>query len=146
MRAISLTRDKKVLLMNEKHLPEHLMCLQAEWQDSVDRVGEMKLRDTIIESICPQVHGLYAIKLAIALVVTSGGIENTTMTSSGCTIRGQSHLLLVGDPGLAKSRLLMSAAAFAPRAVHTTGMGSSAAGLTAAAIQVIDHNFKFRHI
>lgn len=135
MRAISLTRDKKRMMLSEKFQPEHLVCLKAEWEDSVARFGELEVRDTIVESICPEVRGMYPVKLAIALVVCSGGIENTQTTSSGTSVRGQSHLLMVGDPGLAKSRLLMSAAAFAPRAVHTTGMGSSAAGLTAAAIQ-----------
>lgn len=122
-------------MISEKYQPEHLLCMQAEWADSVARLGELSVRDTIVESICPEIHGMYVVKLALALVICSGGIENTIKTTSGCNIRGQSHLLLVGDPGLAKSKLLMSAASFAPRAVHTTGMGSSAAGLTAAAIQ-----------
>lgn len=135
MRCVSLTRDKKRIMISEKYQPEHLVCMQAEWQQNVARLGEASVRDAIIQSICPEVYGMHVVKLAIALVVCSGGIENSTTTSSGCTVRGQSHLLLVGDPGLAKSRLLVSAAAFAPRAVHTTGMGSSAAGLTAAAIQ-----------
>lgn len=135
MRAVSLTRDKKRVMISEKYQPENLLCMQAEWADSVQRLGELAVRDTIVESICPEIRGMYVVKLAIALVICSGGIENTVETSSGCNIRGQSHLLLVGDPGLAKSKLLMSAASFAPRSVHTTGMGSSAAGLTAAAIQ-----------
>lgn len=135
MRAISLTRDKKRRMMTDKFQPEDLILMQVEWEDNVANVGELQARDIIIESICPEVRGMYVVKLAIALMVCSGGIENTTTTSCGSSMRGQSHLLLVGDPGLAKSRLLMSAAAFAPRAVLTTGMGSSAAGLTAAAVQ-----------
>lgn len=135
MRCVSLVREKKRRMISGKYQPEHLVCLQAEFEQNVAELGESNVRDALVQSICPEIYGMHVVKLAIALAVCSGGVENTTATASGSSMRGQSHLLLVGDPGLAKSRLLVSAAAFAPRAVHTTGMGTSAAGLTAAAVQ-----------
>lgn len=112
------------------------MLAEMEWKEEVLRLGESGIRDHILRSICPEVHGLYPVKLAIALAISSGGIENTNTMSCGLHKRGQSHLLLIGDPGLAKSKLILCGAKIAPRAVHTTGMGCSSAGLTAAAVKV----------
>jgi replicative DNA helicase Mcm len=55
--------------------------------------------------------------------------------ADGTTIRGDIHVLLVGDPGLAKSQLLTSVANIAPRGLFTSGSSSTAAGLTAAAVR-----------
>jgi len=90
-------------------------------------------RDVIVRSICPQLCGLEKVKLALLLTLL-GGIPRT-IPDSGTSIRGDSHLLLVGDPGMGKSQLLRFAAQVAPRAVMTTGAGSTAAGLTAAAVR-----------
>lgn len=46
-------------------------------------------------------------------------------------VRGDVNVLLLGDPGTAKSQILKYAEKTAPRAVYTTGKGASAVGLTA---------------
>lgn len=90
-------------------------------------------RDVIVQSICPQLCGLYNAKLAILLALI-GGVPRVE-PDTGISIRGENHLLIVGDPGMGKSQLLRYAAQVAPRAIMTTGMGSTAAGLTAAAVK-----------
>ncbi|CAH1981091.1 unnamed protein product [Acanthoscelides obtectus] len=90
-------------------------------------------RDIILKSLCPQLYGLYLVKLAIA-VVLAGGCQAVTSSHTGIRTRSEAHLLLVGDPGTGKSQLLRFASKIVTRSVLTTGIGSTAAGLTVTAM------------
>lgn len=79
-------------------------------------------------SIAPSVCGHEHVKKAIALQLF-GGVRKTMR--DGTPRRGDVHLLLVGDPGIAKSVLLRYAVRVAPRGIYTSGQGTSRAGLTA---------------
>lgn len=87
-------------------------------------------RDFVLRSVCPTIYGLHTVKLAVALVLI-GGVSRTD--PSGMRIRGQCHLLLVGEPGTGKSQFLKFASQLGPRHVLATGGGTSSAGLTVAA-------------
>ena len=88
-------------------------------------------RDTILQSVCPQVFGMYFVKLSFLLVLIGG----RTQQKSGLRIRGESHLLLVGEPGTGKSQFLKYGVKLGQRSVMTTGTGSTSAGLTVTAVK-----------
>ncbi|GMH13551.1 hypothetical protein Nepgr_015392 [Nepenthes gracilis] len=92
----------------------------------------LKGRNAILRGICPQVFGLFTVKLAVALTLI-GGVQH--VDASGTKVRGESHLLLVGDPGTGKSQFLKFSAKLSNRAVITTGLGSTSAGLTVTAVK-----------
>ncbi|XP_055635308.1 DNA helicase MCM9-like [Toxorhynchites rutilus septentrionalis] len=131
MSANSVSKDENKMNLG-KDLPEHLVFVRAEWQNTIKEIGELGARDLLVQSICPGIHGMYPVKLAIAISLASC---TERMLGCGANVRNHSHLLLVGDPGLAKSRLLKSAVEISARSIFTTGMGCSAAGLTAAAVK-----------
>ena len=86
----------------------------------------------IARSIAPTIYGNDDVKEAIALQLF-GGIAKEMPDGSG--LRGDIHVLLVGDPGIAKSQLLRYVIKLAPRGVYTSGKSASSAGLTAAAVK-----------
>jgi len=86
----------------------------------------------LVHSIAPSIYGYEDIKEAI-LYLLLGGVPK--LLSDGVSIRGDSHSLIIGDPGTAKSQLLRYVARIAPRGLYTSGRGSSAAGLTAAVLR-----------
>ena len=90
------------------------------------------IRERIVNAIAPSIYGYREIKKAIALLLF-GGVPK--VYPDGVRVRGDIHILLVGDPGTAKSQLLRYAASIAPRGIYTTGKGATAAGLTAAVVR-----------
>ncbi|KAK3327155.1 DNA replication licensing factor mcm2 [Cercophora scortea] len=84
--------------------------------------------DKIINSIAPSIYGHTDIKTAVALSLF-GGVAKTTRGAHH--IRGDINVLLLGDPGTAKSQVLKYVEKTAHRAVFATGQGASAVGLTA---------------
>jgi replicative DNA helicase Mcm len=94
--------------------------------------GDPTVVDKIVLSLAPTIKGMEEEKEAIALQLF-GGVEKRH--SDGVRVRGDIHVLIVGDPGTAKSQLLRYVADVAPRGIYTSGKGATAAGLTAAAVK-----------
>ncbi|RMZ77593.1 hypothetical protein DV737_g4243, partial [Chaetothyriales sp. CBS 132003] len=87
-----------------------------------------RIIDKIVASIAPSIYGHTDVKTAIALSLF-GGVSKEAQGK--LKIRGDINVLLLGDPGTAKSQVLKYAEKTAHRAVFATGQGASAVGLTA---------------
>ena len=85
----------------------------------------------IAYSIAPGIYGHEKIKEAICLQLF-GGTRDKTLPG-GAPVRNDIHLLLIGDPGAAKSRLLQYVTEVAPKSVYVSGKSVSGVGLTASA-------------
>lgn len=88
--------------------------------------------DKLIASFAPHIYGHETLKESILLLIV-GSV--TKKLEDGSIRRGDINVLMVGDPGTAKSEMLKFAAKIAPRGLYTSGRGSTAAGLTAAVIR-----------
>jgi len=90
------------------------------------------VNEAVVRSIAPSIFGYESVKEAIALQLFSGVPK---LLPDGSHIRGDIHILLVGDPGIAKSQILRYVVQLAPRGIYTSGKSSTSAGLTATAIK-----------
>lgn len=107
--------------------------LSPEDEEEIERLAEEhRIDNMIIDSIAPSIFGYEKIKEAIALQLF--GCRAVELTD-GSRIRGDSHVLLTGDPGTAKSQLLKWVAQVVPRGIYTSGKKATGAGLTAAAVR-----------
>mmetsp|Transcript_111376 Transcript_111376/g.314445 ORF Transcript_111376/g.314445 Transcript_111376/m.314445 type:complete len:756 (-) Transcript_111376:124-2391(-) len=92
-----------------------------------------EIRDKIVRSIAPSIRAsakdvIDEVKKAVASLLFGGSRKQL---DDGTRMRGDINILLMGDPGVAKSQFLKFSEKAAPIAVYTSGKGSSAAGLTA---------------
>ena len=86
----------------------------------------------ITRSIAPTIYGTDDVKEAIALQLFGGIAKDMP---DGSRLRGDIHVLLVGDPGIAKSQILRYVVKLSPRGIYTSGKSSTSAGLTATAVK-----------
>ena len=93
-----------------------------------DEARKPNIAERIIDSVAPSIFGHKFIKKGLALAMF-GGVPKDIQGKH--RTRGDINMLLLGDPGTAKSQFLKYVEQVFPRVVYTTGKGASAVGLTA---------------
>jgi replicative DNA helicase Mcm len=115
----------------EEHEFEDVEITPEEEERILKLAHNKEIYQLIIGSIAPTIYGMDIEKEALALQMF-GGVPK--VLPDGTRIRGDIHVLLVGDPGTAKSQLLRYITRIVPRGIYASGKASTAAGLTAAAV------------
>lgn len=131
------TRQKEILLD-----ANNIETVETEWEDLLitkedeeeilKLAKDPKIYEKLIQSLAPTMFGLEKTKLAIVLQLFGG---TPHILQDGTRIRGDIHLLLIGDPSVGKSQLLKLASAMVPRGKYVSGKGVTGAGLTAAVVK-----------
>jgi len=120
----------------------HVDPTELEWEEvTISPEDELEIKklandpdvyDKIVSSIAPSIYGMDRVKEAIMLQLF-GGVPHTLPDK--IKIRGDIHILLLGDPSTAKSQLLKLISSIIPRGKYVAGMGATAAGLTATVVK-----------
>ncbi|MFC1666225.1 minichromosome maintenance protein MCM [Nanoarchaeota archaeon] len=88
--------------------------------------------EKLSKSISPSVWGYEEIKKSLVLQLF-GGVQK--IRPNGAKNRGDIHILLIGDPGVAKSVTLGFMADISPKGRYVVGKSASGAGLTATVVR-----------
>ena len=86
--------------------------------------------DLLVASLCPAIVGNHLVKAGLLLALFGGTSSRKMDEKNRVPVRGDLHVLVVGDPGLGKSQMLKACCAAAPRGVYVTGGTTTTTGLT----------------
>ncbi|KAG7705281.1 hypothetical protein KL950_003717 [Ogataea haglerorum] len=101
---------------------------EEEEEEFLSLARSENLYERFSNSIAPSIYGNADIKKALVCLLMGGSKK---ILPDGMRLRGDINVLLLGDPGTAKSQLLKFVEKVSPISLYTSGKGSSAAGLTA---------------
>ncbi len=110
---------------------EKLEITEEEEEEIRKLSKDPRLYEKVTNSIAPSIYGYREIKEAIALQLFGGRIGKKL--PDGTSVRPDIHILLIGEPGVAKSRLLQYVTKIAPKSIYVSGKGATGAGLTVSA-------------
>ncbi|XP_059842238.1 DNA helicase MCM8 isoform X1 [Hypanus sabinus] len=91
--------------------------------------AEENLLKLFVNSLCPAIYGHELVKAGLILALF-GGCQKYVDDKNRIPVRGDPHVLIVGDPGLGKSQLLQAICNIAPRGVYVCGNTTTTSGLT----------------
>ncbi|MCD7781699.1 MAG: minichromosome maintenance protein MCM [Methanosphaera sp.] len=139
---LKTARDERTKRFNNYIYGNYIEPLEQEFEElditpeDEEKILELArqpdIYEQIIDSTAPSIQGYFDVKEAIAFQLfggTSKELDDKTR------VRGDMHILIVGDPGIGKSQILKYVSKLAPRGIYTSGKGTSGVGLTAAAVR-----------
>ncbi len=116
--------DKDLLVSGEDYADKDLRLFAELSQNH-------QLFELLIKSFCPGIKGQDIIKAGIVLSLFGGaGSGDIRDSTASFSTRADSHLLMIGEPGMGKSQMLQAIDRVSPRCVFVTGGTSTTAGLT----------------
>ncbi len=111
---------------------EELHLSEEDEEKIIELSKDPHIYEKIIKSTAPSIKGYRDVKEAIAMQLFGGAAKQL---EDETRLRGDIHILIVGDPGIGKSQILKYVSKLAPRSIYTSGKGTTGAGLTAAAVR-----------
>ncbi len=139
---LKTVRDEKTKRFKNYIYGNYIEPLEQEFEElKIDPEDEEEIKrlaadpqvyEKIINSTAPSIQGYREVKEAIALQLFGGSAK---ILEDKTRIRGDIHILIMGDPGIGKSQMLKYVSKLAPRGIYTSGKGTSGVGLTAAAVR-----------
>ncbi len=105
---------------------------EEDVREILELAADPNIYKRLANSIAPSVYGFDKIKEALMLQLF-GGVKK--IKSDGTASRGDIHVLLVGDPGVAKSVILKFISTIAPKGRYVSGKAATGRGLTASVIR-----------
>ena len=119
--------------LERQNIPLEEISITEEEENEIKEIARSEdVYDLLTRSIAPSIFGMERIKESLMLQLFGGEAQ---VNEDGTRNRGDIHILLMGDPGVAKSQLLHYMSTISPRGRFASGQSASAAGLTAAAVQ-----------
>ena len=111
---------------------EELDISEEDERKILEMSRDPEIFDKLAQSITPSVWGYDEIKKSLVLQLF-GGVKK--VHADGQKSRGDLHILLIGDPGVAKSVTLGFMAEISPKGRYVVGKSASGAGLTATVVR-----------
>ena len=111
---------------------EELDISEEDERQILELAEDPEIFDKLAKSITPSVWGYEEIKKSLVLQLFSGVPK---IHADGQKSRGDIHILLIGDPGVAKSVTLNFMANISPKGRYVVGKSTSGAGLTATVVR-----------
>ncbi|MBI2084591.1 MAG: minichromosome maintenance protein MCM [Candidatus Aenigmarchaeota archaeon] len=120
----------------------HVETVEVEWEElEITKEDEQKIielakdpqiYEKLVGSIAPSIFGNEPIKMAVAFQLFGGQVH---VQKDRSRVRGDIHILLIGDPAVAKSAMMKTVSTLIPRGRYVSGKGVTQAGLTASVIR-----------
>jgi DNA helicase MCM8 len=114
------------LVKNRSFLTEDLECHEDDFKEFRRIAKSENLFASLMHSLYPTIYGNELIKTGLVLSLFGG----TRKYVGQNPVRSEIHVLIIGDPGLGKSRMLLNTCNILPKSAYVSGNFTTTAGLT----------------